>query len=166
MYRLILRMEEVRISNEIKTISKNKKAFHDYFIIESNEVGIELKGTEVKSIRCGGVNLKDSWCSIVDRELFINNMHISPYKQGNLFNTDPLRVRKLLAHRKEIDKLFGKVKQEGFSIIPISIYFKGSKIKVQIGLCKGKKLYDKRAELAKKDAQRDIERAYKKRLQY
>lgn len=131
--------------------------------MESNEVGIELRGTEVKSIRDGGVNLRDSWCSVVEGELFINGMHVSPYKQGNIFNSDPLRVRKLLAHRKEINKLFGQVKQKGYSIVPISIYFKGSKIKVQIGLCKGKKLYDKRVDLARKSAQRDIERAYKEK---
>ncbi len=149
------------MSSSNRIVSKNKKAFHDYFIVESSEVGIELRGTEVKSIRNGGVNLKDSWCSVVEGELFINGMHISPYKQGNIFNCDPLRVRKLLAHRKEINKLFGQVKQKGHSIIPISVYFKGPRVKIQIGLCKGKKLFDKRAELAKRSAQRDIERAYK-----
>ena len=149
------------MSSSNRIVSKNKKAFHDYFIVESSEVGIELRGTEVKSIRNGGVNLKDSWCSVVEGELFINGMHISPYKQGNIFNCDPLRVRKLLAHRKEINKLFGQVKQRGHSIIPISVYFKGPRVKIQIGLCKGKKLFDKRAELAKRSAQRDIERAYK-----
>lgn len=154
------------MSSGTKLISKNKKAFHDYFVMESHEVGIELCGTEVKSIRGGGVNLKDSWCSIVEGELFINGMHISPYKQGNIFNSDPLRVRKLLAHRKEINKFFGQVKQKGHSIIPISIYFKNAKVKLQIGLCKGKKLYDKRADLAKKSAQRDMERAYKEKIRY
>ena len=149
-----------------KLISKNKKAFHDYFVMESYEVGIELRGTEVKSIRNGGGNLKDAWCSIVDGELFINGMHISPYKQGNIFNSDALRVRKLLAHRKEINKLFGQVKLKGHSIIPLSIYFKKAVVKLQIGLCKGKKLYDKRADLAKKSAQRDMERAYKESMKY
>ena len=152
--------------NEIKLISKNKKAYHDYFIIESLEVGIELRGTEVKSIRNGGVNLKDSWCSVIKGELFVNGMHIGPYKQGNIFNSDPLRVRKLLAHRREINKLFGQIKQKGNSIVPLTMYFKKSKVKLQIGLCKGKKLYDKRAALAKKDAQRDIERAYKGKLKF
>lgn len=154
------------IKSEVRLISKNRKAYHDYFIIESSEVGIELKGTEVKSIRNGGVNLKDSWCSIIDSELFINGMHISPYKQGNIFNQDPLRVRKILAHKKEITKLLGQVKQQGHSIIPISIYFKGSRVKLQIGLCKGKKLYDKRNEIAKKDAKRDIQRAFKEKNKY
>lgn len=147
----------------IKTITKNKKAFHDYFIIESFETGIELKGTEVKSIRKGSVNLKDSWCSVIDGEMFVNGMHIGPYEQGNIFNVDSKRVRKLLLHKKEIAKLYGQTKQQGFSIIPISCYFKGSLVKIQIGLCKGKKLYDKRQDLAKKSAQRDIDRAFKER---
>lgn len=154
------------MSNNIKLISKNRKASHDYFVLETYEVGIELKGTEVKSIRSGGVNLKDSWCSLIKGELFVNGMHISPYKQGNIFNSDPLRVRKLLAHRKEINKLFGQVKQKGHSIIPISIYFKSSMVKLQIGLCQGKKLYDKRADLAKKTAQREVERAWKNKMHY
>ena len=147
----------------IKTIAKNKKAFHDYFIIESFEVGIELKGTEVKSLRKGSVNLKDSWCSIIDGEIFVNGMHIGAYEQGNIFNVDSKRVRKLLMHKKEIAKLYGQTKQQGFSIIPISCYFKGSIVKMQIGLCKGKKLYDKRQDMAKKSAQRDIDRAFKER---
>lgn len=145
----------------LRTISKNRKAFHDYSVIENFEAGIELKGTEVKSIRNGNVNLKDSWCFIVKGELFVNGMHISPYEQGNIFNSDPLRVRKLLAHKREIMKLFGQVKQQGYSIIPISLYFKGSKVKVQIGLCKGKKIHDKREDIARKSAQRDIRRAFK-----
>lgn len=145
----------------IKLISKNRKASHDYFILESFEAGIELKGTEVKSIRKGNINLKDSWCSIVKGECFANGIHIAPYEQGNIFNVDSLRVRKLLLHKKEINKLFGKIKEKGFSIVPISSYFKGSKVKLQIGLCKGKKLYDKRADLAKKAAMRDIQRAFK-----
>lgn len=147
-----------------KTIAQNKKAYHDYFIIESMEAGIELKGTEVKSLRAGRVNLKDSWCSVVDGEIFINGMHISPYEQGNIFNKDPMRVRKLLMHKREIMRLFGLVKQDGYSLIPVSVYFKNSKIKVQVGLCKGKKLYDKRADIAAKDAKRNIERHLKEQF--
>ena len=147
----------------IKIISKNKKAFHDYFVLESFEAGIELKGTEVKSIRRGSINLKDSWCSVIDGEIFANGIHIGAYSHGNIFNVDSLRVRKLLLHKKEINKLFGQSKQQGNSIIPLSVYFKGSKVKLQIGLCKGKKLYDKREDLARKSAQRDIERAFKER---
>ena len=150
----------------IKTIAKNRKASHDYFIIESFEAGIELKGTEVKSIRRGNINLKDSWCSIIKGECFANGIHIGAYEQGNIFNVDPLRVRKLLLHKKEINKLFGKIKEKGFSIIPISAYFKGSKVKLQVGLCKGKKLYDKRADLARKTAKRDMERAFKESQRY
>ncbi len=149
---------------EMKTIARNKKAFHDYFILESFEAGIELKGTEVKSLRKGAVNLKDSWCSVVKGEIFANGIHISAYEKGNIFNVDPLRVRKLLMHKKEISKLYGQVKQEGISLIPISIYFKGSKVKVQVGLCKGKKLYDKRSVMAERSAKRDIERAFKEKL--
>ncbi len=147
----------------LKTIARNKKAFHDYSVLENFEAGIELFGTEVKSLRQGKVNLKDSWCSIVKGEIFANNIHISNYEQGNIFNQDPLRVRKLLMHKKEIMKLFGEVKQSGFSLIPISMYFKGSKVKVQIGLCKGKKLYDKRADMQARDAKRDIQRAIKEK---
>lgn len=146
---------------DTKTISQNKKAHHDYFVIESMEAGIELVGTEVKSLRAGRVNLKDSWCSVVEGELFVNGMHISPYEQGNIFNKDPMRVRKLLMHKREIMRLYGLIKQEGYSIIPISLYFKGSRVKMQIGLCKGKKLYDKRADIAAKDAKRNIERHLK-----
>lgn len=144
-----------------KTIAQNKKAFHDYFVIESMEAGIELCGTEVKSIRNGRVNLKDSWCSIDDGELYIKGMHISPYEQGNIFNRDPMRVRRLLMHKREIMRLFGTVKQDGYSLIPLSLYFKGSKVKVQLGLCKGKKLYDKREDMAARDAKRDMQRAIK-----
>lgn len=144
-----------------KTITENRKARHEYFVIESMETGIELVGTEVKSLRQGSVNLKDSWCSIDNGELFIKGMHISPYEKGNIFNCDPMRVRKLLMHRKEINRLFGKVKQDGLTLIPLSLYFKGSKVKVKLGLCKGKKLYDKREDAAKKDAKRQIERAFK-----
>lgn len=144
-----------------KTISTNKKAFHEYFVIESFEAGIELAGTEVKSIRAGGVNLRDAWCSIDDGELIIKQMHISPYDHGNIFNRNPLRPRKLLMHKREIMRLLGLIKQQGLTLIPLSIYFKGSLVKVQVGLCKGKKLYDKRADAAKKSANRDIERSLK-----
>lgn len=145
----------------MKTIAQNKKARHDYFVEETYEAGIELCGTEVKSLRAGRVNLKDSWCSIVDGEIFVNGMHISPYEQGNIFNRDPMRVRKLLMHKKEILKLYGTVKQTGYSLIPISLYFKDSKVKLQVGLCKGKKLYDRRADMAERSAKRDMERAVK-----
>ncbi len=148
----------------LKTISQNKKARHDYFVEESYEAGIELSGTEIKSLRQGAVNLKDSWCSIVNGEIFVNGMHISPYEKGNIFNKDPMRVRKLLMHKKEILRLFGVVKQQGYSLIPLSLYFKGSRVKVQVGLCKGKKLYDKREDLAKRDAKRDIERSMKEKM--
>ena len=124
-----------------KTIAQNKKAHHDYFVLESYEAGIELCGTEVKSLRAGRVNLKDRWCNIVDGEIFVNGMHISPYDHGNVFNKDPMRVRRLLMHKKEILKLFGTLQQQGLSLIPISLYFKGSKVKMQVGLCKGKKLF-------------------------
>ena len=144
-----------------KTIAQNKKAYHEYFVIESLEAGIELCGTEVKSLRAGRVNLKDSWCSVVDGEIFVNAMHISPYEQGNIFNRDPMRVRRLLLHKREILRLFGLVKQGGYTLIPLSIYFKGSRVKLQLGLCKGKKLYDKRADIAQKDAKRTMERALK-----
>ena len=146
-----------------KTITTNKKARHDYFIIESFETGIELFGTEVKSIRAGSVNLKDS---IDNGEIFVKGMHISPYEKGNIFNRDPFRVRKLLMHKKEIMRLFGLVKQENYTLIPVSLYFKGSHVKMQLGLCKGKKLYDKRQDLAKRDAKRDIDRALKERNRF
>ncbi|MFI3327125.1 MAG: SsrA-binding protein SmpB [Clostridia bacterium] len=148
-----------------KTISQNKKAYHEYFVEESYEAGIELAGTEVKSLRQGRVNLKDSWCSIVNGEIFMNGCHISAYEQGNIFNKDPVRVRKLLMHKKEIMKLFGTVKQDGLSLIPLSLYFKDSKVKVQVGLCKGKKNYDKRADMAERSAKRDIQRAIKEKNQ-
>ncbi|HCA71945.1 MAG TPA: SsrA-binding protein [Ruminococcaceae bacterium] len=148
----------------LKTIARNKKAYHDYFVDESYEAGIELCGTEVKSLRNGRCNLKDAWCSIEDGELLIHGMHISPYEHGNVFNRDPVRVRRLLMHKKEIMHLFGIVKQKGYSLIPLSIYFKGSLVKVQVGLCRGKKLYDKRADLAARAAKRDIDRAMKTRI--
>ena len=147
--------------DNIKTIANNKKAYHDYFILEKYEAGIELAGTEVKSLRQGRVNLKDSWCSIVKGELFVNAMHISPYEHGNIWGRDPMRVRKLLMHKREINKLFGTLQQQGLSLIPLSIYFKGSIVKLEIGLCKGKKLYDKREAAAQKTAKRDIDRAMK-----
>lgn len=149
--------------NGLKTITENRKARHDYFVLESYEAGIELVGTEVKAIRQGGVNLKDSWCTIEDGELWIKGMHISPYDHGNIFNRDPMRVRKLLLHKKEINKLFGTIKQEGLTLIPISLYFKGSRVKVQVGLCKGKKLHDKREAMAEAAAKRDIDRAIKEK---
>ena len=148
----------------MKTIAQNKKARHDYFVEETYEAGIELCGTEVKSLRAGRVNLKDSWCSIVDGEIFVNGMHISPYEQGNIFNCDPMRVRKLLMHKKEILKLYGTLKQEGLTLIPLSLYFKNGRVKVELGLCKGKKLYDKRSDMARRDAKRTIDRALKERM--
>ena len=144
-----------------KIVAQNKKAFHDYFVLDRFEAGIELCGTEVKSIRQGKLNLKDSWCSIVDGELFVNGMHISPYEHGNIFNRDPLRVRRLLMHKREIMRLFGKVRQDGYALVPLSVYFRGSLVKVEIALAKGKKLYDKRETAAKKDAARNIERSMK-----
>ena len=146
-----------------KTIAQNKKAYHDYFVEESMEAGIELTGTEVKSIRQGRINLKDAWCSIDNGELFVKGMHVSPYEQGNLFNRDPMRVRRLLMHRREIMRLLGVVKQDGYSLIPLSLYFKGSMVKLQLGVCKGKKLYDKRQDMASRSAKRDIDRALKSR---
>ena len=147
----------------LKTIADNRKARHDYFILESYEAGIELTGTEVKSIRDGGLNLKDSWISIDNGELFIKQMHISPYEKGNIFNKDPLRTRKLLMHKREIMKLLGQVKQDCLTLIPISVYFKGSRVKVQVGLCKGKKQHDKRDAMAQRDAKRTIDRELKMR---
>lgn len=148
----------------IKQISKNKKAWHDYFIEESFEAGIELTGTEVKSIRLGTMNLKDSYCTIKDGEIFVRGMHISPYEKGNIFNKDPLRVRKLLMHKREIAKMFGAIKQDGLTIIPLSVYLKGQRVKVQVGLCKGKKLYDKREDASRRDAKREMDRAIKEKL--
>ena len=144
-----------------KQIASNRKAFHDYFIEERYEAGIELFGTEVKSLRQGTVNLKDSWCDISNGEIWIKQMHISPYEKGNIFNRDPIRPRKLLMHKKEIMKLYGTIKQDGLTLVPLSLYFKNSRVKVEVGLCRGKKLYDKRADMAKKDAKRTIERTLK-----
>ena len=151
------------MSEDNRTISRNKKAFHDYFVVESFEAGIELYGTEIKSIRGGNVNLKDSWCSVDEGELFANGIHISPYEQGNIFNRDPYRKRKLLMHKREIMKLTGLVSREGYTLVPLSLYFKGSYVKMAVGLCKGKKNYDKREDIARRDADRDIERAMKER---
>lgn len=146
------------------TIADNRKARHDYFVLETYEAGIELVGTEVKSIRQGGANLKDAWIAIDSGEAIIKQMHISPYEKGNIFNKDPYRERRLLLHKREILKLFGLVKQSGLTLIPLSLYFKGSKVKVSVGVCKGKKLYDKRDDMANRAAQRDIERAIKERI--
>lgn len=145
----------------VKIIAQNKKAFHDYFIIEKYEAGIELFGTEVKSLRNGQVNLKDSFCRVYNGELYAIGLHISPYEKGNIFNKDPLREKKLLMHKKEIMKLLGLVGKDGYSLIPLSIYFKGSLAKVEVGVCKGKKLYDKREDDARRTAQRTIERTLK-----
>ncbi len=146
------------------TIADNRKARHDYFVLETYEAGIELVGTEVKSIRQGGANLKDAWISIDGGEAIIKQMHISPYEKGNIFNKDPYRERRLLLHKREILKLFGLVKQSGLTLIPLSLYFKGSRVKVSVGVCKGKKLYDKREDMANRAAQRDIERAVNERI--
>ena len=145
----------------IKTIAQNKKAFHDYFVLERYEAGIELFGTEVKSLRQGQVNLKDSFCKVYDGELLALGIHISPYEKGNIFNKDPLRVKKLLLHKSEINKLTGKIKEKGFTIVPLQVYFKDGKAKMEIGLCRGKKLYDKRADIAKKDIKREAEKEFK-----
>ena len=147
----------------VKIVSKNNKAHHEYFIEEKFEAGIELFGTEVKSIRQGTMHLKEAWCQVKDGELWIKQMHISPYEQGNIFNKDPLRPRRLLMHKREINYLFGKVKQDGYSLIPLSVYFRGSRVKVEVALCKGKKLYDKREDAAKKDAKRQMDRVMKER---
>ena len=145
----------------IKNITTIKNAYLEYFVIESFECGIALSGTEVKSIRRGGVNLKDAWCSVDDGEMIIKQMHISPYEHGNIFNKPPTRNRKLLLHKREIMRLYGTVKQEGLALVPLSLYFKGSLVKVQLGLCRGKKLHDKRETAAKRDAKRTIDRALK-----
>lgn len=149
------------MSENIIQIANNKKAYHDYFIIEKYEAGLELFGTEIKSIRAGRVNLKDSFCSVDDGEMYAIGMHISPYEMGNRFNRDPMRKKKLLLHKREIMKLFGESQQQGLSIIPLSLYVKNGRAKLEIGLCKGKKLYDKRAVQARKDSDRAIERAMK-----
>jgi len=149
--------------DNIRVMARNREAYHEYFVEEEMEAGIELRGTEVKSIRQGTLNLKDAWCGIKDGELLLNQMHISPYEQGNRFNPDSKRVRRLLMHRREIMRLLGKVKQDGDALIPLSGYCKGRRAKVKIGLCKGKKLYDKRQSAAERDAKRQIDRAMKER---
>ncbi len=146
-----------------KTIAVNRKAGHDYFIEQRYEAGIELSGTEVKSIRQGTMNLKDSYCSVKDGELYVYGMHISPYEKGNIFNRDPVRPRRLLMHKREIMKLHGTVKQDGLALVPLSVYFKNSHVKVEVGLCRGKKLYDKRESAAKRDASREMDRVMKTR---
>ena len=148
----------------IKIAAQNRKAFHDYFVEDRYEAGIQLAGTEVKSIRAGTLNLKDSYCTVKDGELFVHSLHISPYEKGNIFNRDPIRPRKLLMHKREILKLYGTLKQEGLTLIPLSLYFKNGRVKVELGLCKGKKLYDKRSDMAKRDAKRTIDRALKERM--
>ena len=149
--------------NGSATVAENRKARHEYFVEETYEAGIELFGTEVKSIRAGAVNLKDSYCDIDGGEIFVLGMHVSPYEQGNIFNRDPLRPKKLLLHKREIMKLTGLVSRDGYTLIPLSIYFKGSRLKMAVGLCRGKKLYDKRDSAAKRDADRTIEREMKNR---
>lgn len=146
-----------------KTIAENRQARHEYFILETYEAGIELAGTEVKSIRAGNVNLKDSYARVVNGEMLVFGMHISPYDHGNIFNRDPMRQRKLLLHKREIMKLYGQVKQQGLALIPLSMYFKGSRVKISLGLCKGKKLYDKRASEAQKEMNLEAQRAMKNR---
>ncbi len=150
-------------ADNIKIIAQNKKARHDYFIIETLEAGIELFGTEVKSVRLGKVNLADAYASVDRSEVYIKGMNISPYEHGNIFNRDPLRERRLLLHKKEIRKLIGQLQQQGYSLIPLSIYLKGSLVKVSLAVAKGKKLYDKRDDIAKRDSQRNIERIMKDR---
>ena len=150
----------------IKLIANNKKAYHDYFVLEKFECGIELFGTEVKSVRGGNVNLKDSYCYVKNGEIFATGVHIKPYEHGNIYNRDPDREKRLLLHKKEILRLFGKVNQEGLTLVPLSVYFRNSLVKVELGLCKGKKLYDKRDDDAKKRAERDIDRAEKSNGKY
>ena len=149
---------------EKRSISVNRKAFHDYFVEEQFEAGIELCGTEVKSLRAGGVNLKDAWCDIKEGEMLVKQMHIAPYDHGNIFNRDPMRVRKLLLHKREIIRLGSLVQREGYALVPLELYWKGSYVKVALGLCKGKKLYDKRASSAAKDLERESRRAVKERF--
>ncbi len=150
-------------SQGVKQAAANRKAFHDYFVLERFEAGIELSGTEVKSIRAGTLNLKDSYCTVKSGELFVRGMHISPYEKGNIFNRDPDRDRRLLMHKKEILKLGARATQDGLALIPLSVYFRDSRVKVELGLCRGKKLYDKRDTDAKRQAGRDMERALKNR---
>ncbi len=146
-----------------KKIAENRKAFHDFFVLERFEAGIELAGTEVKSIRGGQVNMKDCFCTVKDGELFVRGMHISPYEHGNIFNKDPVRPRRLLMHKREILRLNARVMQDGVALIPLSLYFKDGRVKVELGLCKGKKLYDKRSSEAERQSKRDIDRMMKER---
>jgi SsrA-binding protein len=150
-------------SQGVKIAAQNRKAYHDYFILEKYEAGIELAGTEVKSIRQGTLNLKDSFCTIKDGQLMLRNMHISPYEKGNIFNKDPMRPRRLLMHKKEINKLYGRIQQDGLTLVPLSVYFKNSLVKVELGLAKGKKLHDKRDAMASRDAGREMDRIIKER---
>jgi len=152
--------------DSVKQVASNRKAYHDYFIEDKYEAGIELAGTEVKSIRLGAVNLKDSFAIVKDGEMMLHGMHISPYEKGNIFNKDPLRPRKLLLHKREILKLHAKVKQDGYSLVPLSVYFRGPHVKIELGVAKGKKLYDKRDAAAQKDAKREMDRAKKDRTHY
>ena len=156
-------MSSKKNASEQKFIARNKKAYHDYFIEETYEAGIELAGTEVKSLRLGKCNLKDSYCDFRHGEIFVVGMHVSPYEQGNIFNKNPLRDRRLLMHKREILKLFNEVRQEGLTVVPLSAYFSGRRVKLEIGLCRGKKLYDKRASAAERDAKRTIDRKMKER---
>ena len=158
-------MADKKKDNGLTTVATNKKAYHEYFVLESHEAGIELFGTEVKSVRQGKINLKDAWISIDDGELWVNGMHIAPYDHGNIFNRDPMRKRRLLMHKKEINKLFSEVQQEGVTLIPLSAYFNRGRLKIQVGLCKGKHTYDKRATIAKRDADLEARRALKERNQ-
>ena len=151
------------MAEAVKQVARNQKAYHDYFIEEKFEAGIELAGTEVKSIRMGNVNLKDSFCLIKDGQLSVLGMHISPYEKGHIFNKDPRRPRRLLMHKREIMRLFARIKQDGYSLIPLSVYFKGPRVKLSLGLARGKKLYDKRESAAKRDAKREMDRAMKSR---
>ena len=151
------------MADSVKVVAKNSKAYHDYLIEDKYEAGIELAGTEVKSIRLGHVNLKDSFCVVKDGEMSVIGMHISPYEKGNIFNKDPMRQRRLLMHKREILRLFARIKQDGYSLIPLSIYFRGPRVKLELGLAKGKKLYDKRDSAAARDAKREMDRAIKSR---
>ena len=149
-----------------KTLATNREARHEYFVLEALETGVELKGTEVKSLRAGGVNLKDSWADIDDGELIAKGIHISPYEQGNIFNKDPRRPRRLLAHKAEIRRLGQQIKLQGYTLVPLSLYFKKGRVKLELGLAKGKKLYDKRESAAKRDAKREMDRTMKSRGRY
>ena len=151
------------MADSVKVVAKNSKAYHDYFIEDKYEAGIELAGAEVKSIRLGHVNLKDSFCVVKDGEMSVIGMHISPYEKGNIFNKDPMRQRRQLMHKREILRLFARIKQDGYSLIPLSIYFRGPRVKLELGLAKGKKLYDKRDSAAARDAKREMDRAIKSR---